>query len=135
MFVDHRFRELGLDMRLAKDAIANWPLRDSLGATWRQYFRYARGDATAAMYPERHALRFGAYSGALWAWSSRGVVRKVATLAGAGAYVSTPLRRAVSRFEDPSERAGAILAVPALMAFVDVAKMAGYLAGLSKRRG
>jgi glycosyltransferase involved in cell wall biosynthesis len=134
MFVDHRFRELGLDMRLVKDAIANWPLRDSLGATWRQYFRYARGDAIAGMYPERHALRFGVYSGALWAWSSRGVVRKIATLAGAGAYVAAPLRRAAVRFEDPSDRAKAMLAVPALMASVDVAKMTGYLAGLPRRR-
>jgi glycosyltransferase involved in cell wall biosynthesis len=134
MFVNHRFRELGLDLRLAKDAIVNWPLRDSLGATWRQYFRYARGDAIASMYPERHALRFGVYSGALWAWSTRGVVRKLATLAGAGAYASTPLRRAALRFEDPAERAKAMIAVPALMAFVDTAKMAGYLAGLPRKR-
>lgn len=134
MFVNHRFRELGLDMRLAKDAVADWPLRDSLGATWRQYFRYARGDAIAGMYPERHALRFGVYSGALWAWSTRGVLRKLATLAGAGAYAATPLRRAVARFEDPSERARGMVVVPALMAFVDSAKMAGYLAGLPRRR-
>jgi len=134
MFVDHRFRELGLDMRLAKDAIANWPLRDSLGSTWRQYFKYARGDAIAGMYPQRHALRFGVYSGALWAWSTRGTVRKVATLAGAGAYAAAPIRRAAARFEDPAERAKAVATVPALMAFVDAAKMAGYLAGLPRRR-
>lgn len=134
MFVNHRFRELGLDMRLALDAIVNWPMRDSLGATWRQYFRYARGDAIAGMYPERHALRFGVYSAALYAWSTRGALRKIATLAGAGAYARTPLRRAAERFEDPAERAKAMVAVPALMAFVDVAKMSGYLAGLPRRR-
>ena len=134
MFVNHRFRELGLDMRLAEEAIVNWPLRDSLGAMWRQYFRYARGDAIAGMYAERHALRFGVYSAALYAWSTKGWLRKLATLAGAGAYASKPLRRAAARFEDPSERARAMLAVPALMAFVDTAKMAGYLAGLPKRR-
>ena len=134
MFVNHRFRELGMDMRLARDAIVNWPLRDSLGATWRQYFRYARGDAIGGMYAERHALRFGVYAGALWAWSTRGAVRKLATLTGAGAYAATPLRRAAQRFEDPAERAKAMVAVPALMAFVDVAKMAGYLAGLPRRR-
>lgn len=134
MFVDHRFRELGLDMRLAPDAIVNWPLRDSLGATWRQYFRYARGDAVAGMYPERHALRFGVYSAALYAWSTKGLLRKAATLAGAGAYAARPLRRGNSRFEDPAERVRAMLVVPALMAVIDSAKMAGYLAGLRRRR-
>jgi glycosyltransferase involved in cell wall biosynthesis len=133
MVVNHRFRELGMDLRLARDAIANWPLRDTLGATWRQYFRYARGDAIAGMYPERHGLRFGVYSGALWAWSTRGRVRKLATVLGAAAYASIPLRRAADRFEDPTERARAMVAIPALMAFLDAAKMAGYLAGLPKR--
>jgi glycosyltransferase involved in cell wall biosynthesis len=134
MYVNHRFRELGLHMRLVPEAVVNWPLRDSLGATWRQYFRYARGDAIAGMYPERHALRFGVYSGALWAWSTEGKLRKLVTLAGAGAHVSKPLRRAAARTEDPAQRAKAMLAVPVLTAFVDAAKMAGYLAGLPKRR-
>lgn len=134
MFVDHRFRELGLDMRLVPEAIVNWPLRDSLADTWRQYFRYARGDAISGMYPERHALRFGVYSAALYAAATKGRVRKLAAIAGASAYAATPLRRAATRFEDPAERARAMAAVPALMAFVDVAKMAGYLAGLPKRR-
>ena len=133
MYVDLRFRELGLDMRLVADAVVDWPLRDSLAATWRQYFRYARGDAIAGMYAERHALRLGVYAGLVYAWSTRGKLRKVAALASAGAYAATPLRRAAARFEDPAERATALLAVPALMAFIDAAKMAGYLAGLPRR--
>jgi len=132
--VNHRFRELGLDMRLAKDAIVDRPLRDPLGATWWRYFSHARGDAIAGMYPERHAVRLGAYSGALWAWSTRGTVRKLATIAGAASYASTPLRRVATRFEDPAERAKAMLTVPALIALVDAAKIAGYLAGLPRRR-
>ncbi len=134
MFVDHRFRELGLDMRLVPHAVVNWPLRESLAETWRQYFRYARGDAEAGMFPERHALRFGVYSAGLYAWSTSGLLRKAATLAGAGAYAFTPLRRARDRFDDPAERARAMLAVPGLMAFIDSAKMAGWLAG-ARRRG
>jgi glycosyltransferase involved in cell wall biosynthesis len=134
MYVNHRFRELGLDLRLARDAIVNWPLRDSLADTWRQYFRYARGDAIAGMHPDRHALRFGVYAGALYAWSTRGALRKLATLAGAAAYARAPLARVIARFEEPTERTRAMVAVPALMAFVDAAKMAGYLAGLPRRR-
>jgi glycosyltransferase involved in cell wall biosynthesis len=134
MYVDHRWRELGLDMRFAPGAVARWRLRPSLAATWTQYFRYARGDALASMYPERHALRFGVYSGALYAWTSRSKLLKLATAAAGAAYAVEPVRRAVKRLEDPAERAKAVLAVPALMGFIDTAKMGGYVAGLLRGR-
>ena len=134
MYVNHRWRELGLDMRLARDAIVRWRLRPNLAETWGQYFRYARGDALAAMYPERHALRFAVYSGGLYAATLHRRWPKALALAGWLAYAAKPLRRALSRFDDPMERLAASAAVPALMAFVDAAKMAGYLAGLARRR-
>ncbi len=112
----------------------HWRPRATLRATWTQYFRYARGDAIAGMWPERHALRFGVYSaGALRVGPRAGSCARSAALAGGGAYAAGPLRRAMERFEDPADRAKAALAVPALMAFTDTAKMAGYLAGLPKR--
>ncbi len=130
MYVNHRWRRLGVDMRLARDAVAWWRLRPDLRSTWVQYFRYARGDALGGMYPERHALRFAVYGGGAYAWASRGALRKLATLVGAGAYSARPLRRAFRSFEHPLDRAKALAAVPALMAYVDAAKMAGYLAGV-----
>ena len=130
MYVDHRWRELGLDMRFVPGALVRWRLRSSLRDTWVQYFRYARGDAIAGMHAGRHALRFGAYGTALYAWGSKGAVRRAATLAGAGAYAAAPIRRAMARFERRADRAKALGAVPALMAFTDLAKMAGFLAGL-----
>ncbi len=133
MYVDHRFRALALDMRLARDAVVRWHLRPDLRSTFVQYFRYARGDAIAGMHPARHALRFGVYGGALYAWGSRGRWRKVLTLLAAAAYARAPLARAARAFPDPLERATAYVAVPALMGFLDVAKMAGYLAGLGDR--
>ncbi len=133
MYVDHSWRELELDMRLAAGAIANWRPRPTLAETWTQYFRYARGDAVAGMYPERHALRFGAYSGALLAWSSRSRLLKAGTAAAGAAYATKPILRALRRFEDAGERAAAVVAVPTLMAFTDAAKMTGYVAGLLAR--
>jgi glycosyltransferase involved in cell wall biosynthesis len=130
MYVDHRWRELGLDLRFVPEAVVHWRLRTSLRDTWVQYFRYARGDAIAGMHPERHALRFGVYGLALYALGTRGALRKAGTLAGAVAYAGKPLRRAAGRLDGVGERAAALAAVPALMAFVDLAKMAGYLAGL-----
>lgn len=136
MYVDHRWRELGLDMRLARDAVVLWRLRPTLSGTWSQYFRYARGDAIAGTYPERHALRFAVYGGALYAWGSRSKPLKLLTVAGGIAHAWKPVVRAMSRLEDPGDRARVAVAVPALMAFVDAAKMAGYLAGLvAGRRG
>jgi glycosyltransferase involved in cell wall biosynthesis len=133
MYVNHRWRELGLDLRLAPHAIARWRLRPTAAETWTQYFRYARGDAIAGMYPERHALRFAVYAGALYAWSSRSRLLKLLTAAGAVAYAAKPIGRAWRRLSEPTERLEAPAVVPAMMAFTDVAKMAGYLAGLRRR--
>ena len=134
MAVNHRWRAAGLDMRYVPDAVVHWRLRPGVAATWRQYFRYARGDAIGGMYARRHALRFAVYAGAVVALGSR---RRwpivLAALAGA-AYAARPVARATARFDHPKDRAAAAAAVPALMAFTDAAKMAGYVAGLIARR-
>ena len=133
MYVNHRWRELSLDMRFVPGAVVRWRLRSSLRDTWVQYFRYARGDAIAGKHAESHAHRFAIYGAAPYGWGSKGRLRKTATLAGGAAYASGPIRRAMARFEDPVERGKALVAVPALLAFTDVAKMAGFLAGLRAR--
>ncbi|MEX1046784.1 MAG: glycosyltransferase [Actinomycetota bacterium] len=132
MWIDHRFRELGMKMTLVSDAIAQWRVRPTLGETWRQYFGYAKGDAIAGMYPERHALRFAVYSGAFL--FRRRKLGKALLAAGGAAYALKPVKRALKRLDDPAEKAAACVVVPALMAFTDFAKMAGYLSGLLKRR-
>ena len=135
MWVDQRWRELGMDMRFAPGAVVRWRLRNDLASTWRQYFRYARGDAQAGMHPERHALRYGTYAGLWLAMGSSRAWPKVLAAAGAVAYARTPVRRGRARARDDRERALATVAVPALVAFTDVAKMAGYATGLSDRLG
>jgi glycosyltransferase involved in cell wall biosynthesis len=138
MWVNHRWRELGLDMRFAPDAVVRWRLRTTMRATWAQYFLYARGDAHAGMYPERHALRYGVYGGAAAALASRRRWPKILAVAGAVAYAREPVRRSRHRLSDPRERVAAAIVVPALMAWIDTAKMAGYAAGLvdrGRRRG
>jgi glycosyltransferase involved in cell wall biosynthesis len=132
-WVDLRWRERALDMRLAPDAVAAWRPRDDLAALWRQYFRYARGDGEAAMHPERHAIRFGTYAGLALAVGSRRRWPKALALVGALTYAGEPVRRTWRRRSDPAERALAVVAVPAFLAFTDAAKMAGYVAGLLRR--
>lgn len=133
MWLNHRLRERGLDMRFAPDAVARWRLRPTLGATFTQYHRYARGDAHAGMYPKRHALRFAVYAGAVFALRSGHAWPKLLAVAGAVAYARTPIRRAWARLGSARERALAVPAVPALMALLDLAKMTGYVAGLADR--
>ncbi|MGZ8651513.1 MAG: glycosyltransferase [Actinomycetota bacterium] len=133
MWVNRRWRELGLDMRFAPDAVVRWRLRPTLRATWAQYFRYARGDAQAGMFPERHALRLGVYGGAVAALASRRRLPKALAAAGAVAYARGPVRKVWRRLPDPRERAAATLVVPALMGWIDTAKMAGYAVGLVDR--
>jgi glycosyltransferase involved in cell wall biosynthesis len=133
MWVDQRWRELGSDMRFAPEAVVRWRLRPGLAATWSQYFRYARGDAQARMHSERHVLRFGVYAGLTGALASRRSWPRFVAAAGAIAYAATPVRRGWARARNPGERALSTVAVPALMAFTDAAKMAGYGAGLVDR--
>jgi glycosyltransferase involved in cell wall biosynthesis len=133
MWMNHRWRERNLDIRFAPDAVVRWPLRPDLASTWMQYFRYARGDALAGLYPERHALRFAAYGGLVAALASDRTWPKLLVAAGAVAYARTPVRRAWARLTAPAQRASATAAVPALLALTDIAKMAGYATGLVRR--
>ena len=134
MWLDHRFRQSGADMRLATGAIAHWRVRPTLGATWRQYGGYARGDAIARMYTKRHVLRFGVYGAALLLATNRW--GRLAILAGGIAYAAKPIKRAFGLLRGGSavQKAGALAGVPAMMLFTDVAKMAGYISGLMNRR-
>jgi hypothetical protein len=134
MWVDHRWRERAMDMRFAPDAVAGWHPRETLGGIWSQYMRYARGDAQAGMHPERHAIRAATYAGLVAALGSRRRWPKLVVAAGAFAYARTPVERARARVgEDPSRKLLATIAVPALLAFTDVAKLTGYAMGLADR--
>jgi glycosyltransferase involved in cell wall biosynthesis len=134
MYLDHRWRDLGLRMDLAPGAVVFRRPRSSLTAYWRQFTGYAEADARAGMHARRHAIRFGVYAGLAAALvARRKLPLAVAGLAGV-AYVARPVRRAL-RLVPPrrANRAAAILGTPALMAVTDLAKMAGYLRGLSRR--
>lgn len=134
MWVDHRWREAGLDLRFAPDAVVAWPLRRTLADVWRQYAGYARGDARAGMHAERHALRFAAYAGLAIAVGSRRPWAILLASVSAVAYAREPVRRAWRRIPGPLGRALSVTTVPALMAWIDVAKMAGYVRGRIDRR-
>jgi glycosyltransferase involved in cell wall biosynthesis len=133
MYLNHRWRRLGIRMDLAPGAVVYRRPRPGLGQYWRQFFRYAEGDARAGMYPSRHALRFGVYAALALALASRRAGPKLIAAAAGAAYAVRPIRRAWRLLPPGRARAAASVVVPTLMAVTDMAKMAGYLRGRADR--
>jgi glycosyltransferase involved in cell wall biosynthesis len=134
MYLNQQWRKLGARMKLADRAIVYRRPRPGPSEYWRQFAAYAEGDALGGMYPERHATRFAAYGTLVLALASPSRVLKALALAGGAAYAARPIRRALRRMPTGTKRAAAVVAVPALMGLNDLAKMAGYLRGLARRR-
>lgn len=135
MYFNFRILELGVRRRFVPEAQVRWRLRPDLRSTLRQYYRYGRGDGRAGMHPRRHALRFATYSGAaalLGIGLRRPAVLAALPVAGA-ARMRPAYRRAFSRLSRREARQ-ALAALPALELLIDLAKMAGYVAGRSGRR-
>jgi glycosyltransferase involved in cell wall biosynthesis len=137
MYLNQRWRTRGMRMRLAEGAVALRRPRSDLASYWRQFMAYAEGDARAGMLAQRHAARFAAYGSLALALGARSRTLKALVLAGGAVYASRPLRRAFRRMPSSGERLASVVAIPVLMAFTDVAKMAGYLRGVARpvRRG
>lgn len=138
MYFNHRWKEMGVTHRLSKEALVWWRMRPDLPSLLRQYFRYARGDGEAGMYPQRHAVRFLTYGWLAFAVATaRGRRLWAPTAAAAALYVGRRWLRVpfYMRGRGAREEAAAFLALPALLFLIDAAKMAGYLAGLRNRAG
>jgi glycosyltransferase involved in cell wall biosynthesis len=131
MYLNHRWRGLGLRMELAADAVAYRRPRSDLGEYWRQFFRYAEGDARGGMHPQRHALRFAVYGGLALALGLNNRTLALPAAVAAVAYAARPVRRAWRVLPPGRPRLAVLVAVPALMAVTDAAKMTGYLSGLA----
>jgi hypothetical protein len=138
LILDFRLRARVGAFAFAPEAVAHFRPRGSIGAFFKQYFLYARGDGKADLFARRHLIRYLTYLVALplvvglglgvspWAWLG---------LAAGVAYVVTPYRRLVSQWADLNSagRLAAALWVPAIRVAGDVAKMTGYLVGLAWR--
>jgi glycosyltransferase involved in cell wall biosynthesis len=131
---DLRLRAAGHRFAFAPAAVAHFRPRGSWRAFWLQYYRYARGDGKAGFFARRHAIRYGTYAGLAWflARGRRSPRLWPLALGAAAAYVRGPYARLLPALPalGPRDRAAALLAVPAIRLVGDLAKMAGYPAGL-----
>lgn len=131
LIFDLRMRRAGARFLFQPDAVARFRPRPSLNGFWWQYYRYARGDGKAGLFTRRHLARYLTYfvlvpsflvtTSGLW----RGLV-----LLGALGYMRQLVRRLLRRRESRYRLPSRIVMSAALRAFGDLAKMAGYPAGL-----
>jgi glycosyltransferase involved in cell wall biosynthesis len=136
---DFRLVAAGGRPAFAAGAVVAFRPRPSLGAFVRQYYRYARGDGKADLWPLRHALRYGAYGFA----ASLGLAAVAADrplwlgLLAAGFLLTLrrPYRRLLRQWRalGPAGRLAALAWVPVIRVAGDLAKMAGYPVGLAWR--
>jgi len=131
---DLALRRAGCVFAWAPDAVARFRPRGSLRDFWIQYFRYARGDGKAGLWPWRHAIRYGSYgaAAAMLLGSRRHRSLLIPLAIGSALHLWAPYRRLVPRLKGlpPARKAVAIGWVPIIRLVGDLAKMAGYPVGV-----
>ena len=137
LLFDLQLKAHGYRFRFVPDAAVHFRPRSTVRAYLRQYYTYARGDGIGRLWPRRHALRYAFYAalGGIMLSMRRWPLAGLLTLPAVAFHVQAPLRRVWrrSRGMPPAERAAALLLVPAIRLLGDLAKMAGYPAGIALR--
>jgi cellulose synthase/poly-beta-1,6-N-acetylglucosamine synthase-like glycosyltransferase len=134
---DLALRRAGARFAFVPDATVTFDVRPSPAAFAVQYFRYARGDGKAGLYTLRHLLRYATYAVLIVVLVRRRPAELAFTAYTGAHYVRRPIKRlwARDRLRGVAWRQS-LLATPAvigLRALGDLAKMAGYPAGLRWR--
>lgn len=124
-----RLQSAGVEVFPAPNAVVQWRPRTSLGALYRQYERYGRGDAMAGLDRRNELVTLGLYgTGALLALLGlRG-----SRAAGVGLAVAAPayLGLFLAAAGRDLGRDRALAWVPVIRLTVDIAKMSGFLGGV-----
>jgi GT2 family glycosyltransferase len=124
----------------APDALVHFRPRASMRAFFVQYYRYARGDGKANLWPKRHAIRYGTYLVAFPGLLALAVLHSpwwlLGLLLGGFAYTRTPYRRLFRALRGRSLGTAFYASVLVLCIRIvgDVAKMIGYPVGWAWRR-
>jgi glycosyltransferase involved in cell wall biosynthesis len=135
LIFDLRLRDMYGPFPFAPEAVAYFRPRSDLGAFFVQYYRYARGDGKANLWPKRHAFRYFVYLFTAPALLILGLWRERLWLSllvlGFAAHLWRPYGRLRTMMASlsPVERIKAVLWVPVIRITGDVAKMIGYPVG------
>ena len=136
---DLKLREKYGPFTFIPEAAVHFRPRGSLRALAQQYYRYARGDGKANLFPRLHALRYFTYLvaaplGVYAALTVSGWLWLLGVAAGL-AYIRLPLRRAWPKLKGLSllDRLRVLFYIPVIRVVGDLAKMVGYPAGVRWR--
>ncbi len=143
MKFNFKLRDKGNIIRFNPGAIVHWEMREGFVQIFKQFFRYAKGDAVGRMYPFRHLIRFASiliFSAIIFAALYFNLWILAVLIPLFAIYVFKSYRRlAGSRREAEScrfhgfGRISSIIFIPLLLIYIDLAKICGYIFGLSKR--
>jgi glycosyltransferase involved in cell wall biosynthesis len=138
LLFDMALKRAGFRFVFVPEALVHFRPRSSLPAFARQYYSYARGDGIARLWPRRHALRYATYTAliAVLLTAARHPQLLALPALGALAYSRRPFvrlwRRAPALGGNRLLRASAM--IPCIRLVGDVAKIAGYAAGVARRK-
>ena len=122
-----------------------WNLRSSLCSIFKQFFRYAKGDAVGRMYPKRHLLRFLSLAALAVIIAASAIVSPyfiIALFILFAVYSFRPYTRINYVIDNPKisvfikSRKNALInkfmiafLIPLLLIYIDTAKLSGYIYG------
>lgn len=144
MKFNFNLKENGYRLSFNPRAKVYWKMRKNPVEVFKQFFRYASGDALGRMYPVRHLIRFLTGLGfiaviALAALFSSWIMLSFIFLFAAYSY--KPYYRLFINWQGNEKcRPGAayrflaIFLIPVLLLYIDSAKAFGYLYGLAKKK-
>lgn len=143
MKLNFLLRDKGISIGFIPEAKVFWRMRKDLPSIFRQFFRYAKGDAIGRMYPLRHMVRFGSFIIFLAILALSIFVSAYFLLAFIPLfvlYVLKPFSRVgfIDRMtkkddDDPKKTYLIFILLIFLIPYIDTAKAFGYIYGLLKR--
>lgn len=136
----------GYEIKFNPEAEVYWDMRDSLTAVFKQFFRYAKGDAIGKMYPRRHLIRILSlllFLGILIVSIVFSPFFLLALLPLLAFYIYKPYCRIYYYLNNKNKYIfnknrlnriisflGSMLVIPLIMIIIDIAKLFGYTYGL-----
>lgn len=143
MKFNFNLKKKGYKILFNPGAVVFWRMRENLSLVFKQFFRYAKGDAKGRMYLYRHLLRFSSLFDFIVVLAVSIIFSPWLLLLLApffAFYVFKPFSRLNATFRHQKNNAdrffvktAALFLVPVMLIYVDIAKMLGFIYGLVKK--
>lgn len=143
MKFNFNLKKAGFKIKFNPDAVVYWKMRENIVLIFKQFFRYAKGDARGKMYTYRHIIRFLSVL-IFFAILTASIVISpwllFIFLPFFSGYVYKPYSRLGNTFKHSKNnisrffiKTAAILSAPIMLIYIDIAKISGYIYGLVKK--